>query len=69
MCIITIPPSGLSNGSIFLLLLFITALMYFLGGALLLYFIRGARGIEIIPNIDFWMNLPGLVKVNNIFVH
>lgn len=49
------------------MLLFIIAFMYFFGGALLLYFIRGARGIEVIPNVEFWMNLPGLVKVRNIY--
>ncbi|XP_072396066.1 cation-dependent mannose-6-phosphate receptor-like [Diabrotica undecimpunctata] len=59
---------GMSGGSIFLLILFIVAGIYFVGGAALLYFIRGARGVEMIPNIDFWRNLPGLVKDGLIFL-
>ena len=27
-------------------------------------YIRGARGQELIPNIEFWKDLPQLVKVN-----
>ncbi|XP_057660435.1 cation-dependent mannose-6-phosphate receptor-like [Diorhabda carinulata] len=59
---------GMSGGSTFLLILFIGLVIYFVGGALVLYFIRGARGAELIPNVDFWTNLPGLVKDGLIFL-
>uniref|UniRef100_A0A6P7G7D8 Cation-dependent mannose-6-phosphate receptor-like n=1 Tax=Diabrotica virgifera virgifera TaxID=50390 RepID=A0A6P7G7D8_DIAVI len=59
---------GMSGGSVFLLIFFIVAGVYFVGGAALMYFIRGARGVEMIPNIDFWRNLPGLIKDGLIFL-
>lgn len=47
-----------------LVILFVVAcLIYFVGGALVLHFLRGAQGLEMIPNIDFWRQLPGLIKV------
>lgn len=57
---------GLSTGSVLLLLLFLGCVFYFVGGAIVLHCIRGARGKEMIPNIDFWQNLPGLVKVRTL---
>ncbi|RZC41390.1 uncharacterized protein BDFB_002027 [Asbolus verrucosus] len=60
-CIITQHP-GLSTGSVLLILFFIAVGIYFICGGIVLYFIRGARGLELIPNIDFWRGLPGLVK-------
>ncbi|CAH1109715.1 unnamed protein product [Psylliodes chrysocephalus] len=67
VCILT-EHHGMSGGSVFLLILFIVASIYIIGGAALLYFIRGARGVEMIPNIEFWKNLPGLVKDGAIFL-
>lgn len=66
-CLIEID-QGLSTGSIFLLLLFFGFLFYFIIGGALLYFLRGASGLELIPNIDFWRELPGLVKDGTLFV-
>lgn len=54
----------MSGISIFFLLLLIFTIIYFVGGALLMYFMRGARGIEMIPNVDFWRSLPTRLKVN-----
>nr|CAI5836474.1 unnamed protein product [Callosobruchus analis] len=62
-CIVT-NHHGLSGGSIFLILLFVSLTIYLVGGGLVLYFIRGARGMEVIPNVEFWRNLPSLVKVS-----
>ncbi|CAG9863556.1 unnamed protein product [Phyllotreta striolata] len=67
VCIIT-EYHGMNGGSVFLLILFIVASVYLIGGALVLYFIRGARGAEVIPNVEFWKNLPGLVKDGIIFL-
>ncbi|XP_023024128.2 cation-dependent mannose-6-phosphate receptor [Leptinotarsa decemlineata] len=67
VCVIT-EHQGLSGGSVFLIILIVLATVYFIGGALISYFIRGARGVEIVPNIDFWRNLPGLVKDGAIFL-
>jgi len=38
-------------------------IVYFVGGILVLRYWRGARGVEQIPNYEFWISLPGLVKV------
>ncbi|XP_063916028.1 uncharacterized protein LOC135132039 [Zophobas morio] len=66
-CVITHHP-GMSTGSVFLLIFFISVVVYLVGGCLILYFIRGARGLEMIPNIDFWRSLPGLMKDGIIFL-
>jgi len=60
--------AGLSTGSVLLILFFFAFGTYLLGGMMISYFFRGARGIEIIPNIDFWRSLPGLVKDGLIFL-
>lgn len=54
---------GLSTGSVLVILLLVITSVYLLCGGAVLYFIRGARGKEIIPNIDFWTDFPKLVKV------
>ena len=38
--------------------------VYFIAGTLFMYFVRGARGIEIIPNVNFWKSLLSLIKVS-----
>ncbi|KAK4874525.1 hypothetical protein RN001_013885 [Aquatica leii] len=59
---------GLSVGSTLLILCTTIFGVYLIGGALVLHFLRGARGRETIPNIEFWSSLPGLVKDGTIFV-
>ena len=29
-----------------------------------MYYGRGARGLEVIPNLKFWFSIPGLIKVS-----
>lgn len=38
-------------------------LTYFIVGGLVMYFYKGARGVEVIPNYTFWRGLPILIKV------
>ena len=38
-------------------------IVFFAVGALIQYKVKGARGIEVIPNILFWRDLPFLIKV------
>ncbi|MES1916707.1 MAG: hypothetical protein MHM6MM_008504 [Cercozoa sp. M6MM] len=54
--------SGMSGGWVFILILFISTLVYCLAGAAYKAKRHGARGVEAVPNIDFWRDLPGLVK-------
>lgn len=54
----------MSGIAAFFLILIIIAAAYFFGGMLVLRCIRGATGTEMIPNYDFWVSLPGRVKVS-----
>ncbi|XP_044578440.1 uncharacterized protein LOC123261032 [Cotesia glomerata] len=60
-CLITMR-RGLSTGSILVILLLVFTGIYFASGALALRFLRGAVGLELIPNYEFWSDLPGLVR-------
>lgn len=55
---------GLSTGSILVILFFMFTTLYFVGGAIALKLLRGAEGREMIPNYDFWVDLPHLVSVS-----
>lgn len=39
-------------------------LVYFIVGGILMYFMKGARGVEIIPHYTFWKNFPFLIIVS-----
>lgn len=53
--------SGLSFGSVLLLLLFLAIIIYISGGFLFNTFVRHARGVERFPHIEFWKDLPSLI--------
>jgi hypothetical protein len=53
---------GLSGGWIFVIILVVVSFVYFVGGMALNRFKNGKSGAEMIPNITFWRDLPGLVK-------
>ncbi|XP_062518174.1 cation-dependent mannose-6-phosphate receptor-like [Corticium candelabrum] len=59
---------GLSVGSILLIVFFSLIFVYIIGGLLYLKFVRGASGVELIPNYSFWMLLPGLIKEGVVFL-
>ncbi|KAK2581388.1 hypothetical protein KPH14_005072 [Odynerus spinipes] len=54
--------NGLSTGSTLVILLFVFSGLYFIGGAILLKFLRGATGWEVLPNHKFWCDLPSLIR-------
>lgn len=58
---------GLSTGSILVILLFVFSGIYFIGGAVALKLLRGATGWEMLPNHEFWCELPSLVRDGIIF--
>lgn len=41
----------------------IGVIAYFVIGVIVMKKVKGAEGKEMIPNYDFWSNLPGLIKV------
>ena len=56
----------MSGFGIFCLLVFIAFLLYFFIGMLIMY-LHGARGIELVPHYEFWTNLPGTCLVRSYF--
>eukprot|EP00744_Colponema_vietnamica_P006873 GILI01009943.1.p1 GENE.GILI01009943.1~~GILI01009943.1.p1 ORF type:complete len:263 (-),score=93.86 GILI01009943.1:98-886(-) len=55
------PASGHKFGAIVLISFFSAATLYFGGGALYRWKKMGLTGIEVVPHLDFWRELPGLV--------
>lgn len=51
-----------STGGVLLILFLIGTFTYFSIGSIVRFMYLGARGIEVIPNLDFWKDLPGLVR-------
>ncbi|CAB3376173.1 Hypothetical predicted protein [Cloeon dipterum] len=52
----------MSSGATFLFIFFSLFAAYFFGGMAILKYIKGAQGVEMIPNYEFWTSLPSLVK-------
>ena len=51
-----------------LLRLIIAAVSYLVVGIIIQAGVRGARGVEVIPNLSFWKDFPFLLKVKYIHV-
>ena len=43
---------------------FVILVIYLVSGILFMKYKRGATGKEVMPNIEFWSSLPGLIKVS-----
>jgi len=59
---------GGGGGVVFIIIFFTLLGVYFIGGALFMKFARGASGKEIIPNVEFWADLPSLIKEGVMFL-
>jgi len=59
---------GLSGGSILLIILLCVTVVYLVGGVLLNKFARHKEGMEMVPNVEFWISIPGLVKDGVLFI-
>jgi len=59
---------GLSPGSIFLIIFFCSAFVYFAAGAAFKFKKYDARGVDMVPNVEFWAELPGLIRDGFLFV-
>lgn len=54
---------GLSGGDVVLIIFFCgLVLPYFVFGALYMKYAKGASGVEMVPNREFWAGLPSLIK-------
>ncbi|CAO3662314.1 unnamed protein product [Umbelopsis vinacea] len=58
---------GMSGVGIFFLIVGILIALYFIGGAFYNYKQYNARGLDLIPHRDFWLDLPYLIK--DLFSH
>jgi len=58
----------MDGGYIFLILLIIAAFLYFGVGSCINYYVYGVRGQEIIPNVEFWKNLPSNIKNATLYI-
>lgn len=62
-CLVTIEEiTQSSTGKVLLILFFIGTFTYFTIGSIVRFMYLGARGIEVIPNLEFWKDLPSLVR-------
>ncbi|CDS08563.1 hypothetical protein LRAMOSA09924 [Lichtheimia ramosa] len=53
---------GMSGLGIFFTIVFVLLGVYFVGGAFYNYKVYNARGLDLIPHRDFWLDLPYLIK-------
>jgi hypothetical protein len=59
---------GLSGGSIFLIAFFVSAVVYLVAGFIVNWKVRGATpGVDAVPNIELWRQVPGLVVDGIVF--
>ncbi|CAK1543060.1 unnamed protein product [Leptosia nina] len=61
-CLQTIEESGRSLGSTLLIIFFSCVIFYLVLGICTKKFLMGATGLEVVPNLAFWTDLPNLVK-------
>ncbi|XP_053608364.1 cation-dependent mannose-6-phosphate receptor-like [Plodia interpunctella] len=61
-CLKTLEEPGRSLGSTLLIVFFCLVIFYLVLGICTKKFLMGATGIEVIPNLAFWSDLPNLVK-------
>ncbi|XP_015188932.1 PREDICTED: uncharacterized protein LOC107073042 [Polistes dominula] len=57
-----LPLATISIGSTLVILFFVFSGLYFIGGAITLRMLRGATGWEMLPNHEFWCDLPSLIR-------
>ncbi|KAG2220054.1 hypothetical protein INT45_007298, partial [Circinella minor] len=53
---------GMSGAGVFFTIVFVLLGIYFIGGAFYNFKMYNARGLDLIPHRDFWLDLPYLIK-------
>ncbi|XP_047533725.1 uncharacterized protein LOC125068587 [Vanessa atalanta] len=61
-CLKLLEEEGRSFGSTLLIIFFSFVILYLVLGICTKKFLMGATGIEVVPNLTFWSDLPNLVK-------
>jgi len=63
------PPSGgLTGGGVFLIILSCCIIVYLGGGIAFNRFQKHETGVDMLPNLQFWLSLPGLIKDGAMFI-
>ncbi|XP_063712397.1 cation-dependent mannose-6-phosphate receptor-like [Symsagittifera roscoffensis] len=60
---------GLTGAGIFLIIYFVSIAIYLIAGICYKALYKGARGMEMIPNTEFWMMVPGLIRDGCLFIY
>jgi len=60
---------GLSGGWVFVIILLVSFFVYCAAGIAFMRIRKGATGAAMIPNVEFWKELPGLMKDGCIFTY
>jgi hypothetical protein len=58
---------GVSGGTIFVIILFTGAILYVIGGVVYNKFQLQKDGIELLPNVEFWREVPGYIQDGAMF--
>ncbi|GAA5804894.1 autophagy-related protein 27 [Helicostylum pulchrum] len=58
---------GMSGIGIFFTIILVLGAVYFIGGAFYNYKVYNARGRDLIPHLEFWLDLPYLIR--DLFAH
>ncbi|KAF6030049.1 hypothetical protein EB796_011646 [Bugula neritina] len=61
-CVRDLTTKKISGGSVLLIIFFVGLFLYLVIGILVNKCVRGAVGLEVIPNYAFWQDLPSLTK-------
>ncbi|KAG0249745.1 hypothetical protein DFQ27_009813 [Actinomortierella ambigua] len=61
------PTEGMSGFGVFFTILFVFGAIYLVVGAVYNHQVYGAKGLDLLPNLEFWRDFPGLVK--DVFFH
>jgi len=62
------PTGGMDPGWIFVIIVLCVFSIYCIAGSILNWRMKGAKGVEVVPNYEFWKEFPGYVKDGSIFV-
>ncbi|XP_075264093.1 uncharacterized protein LOC142355980, partial [Convolutriloba macropyga] len=60
---------GINGGGIFLIIYFVSIALYLIVGVCYKAFYKGARGTEMLPNTEFWLMVPGLIRDGCLYIY
>jgi len=59
---------GVGPGWVFIIIFVCVATVYFAAGAVVKWKVYNANGVELVPNTELWLGLPGLIRDGFLFV-